>query len=89
MGGTSFPNKTGEHFAKSITIGKIYRLPMELVGYNTEFINEFTPVLVGLEKSKNEVIITGDFNTDIQILKINEKYTISEYFDMFTTGFLG
>ncbi len=73
--------KKGEHLAKPITIGNIYRLPKQLVGNYIEFINEFTQVLVGLEKSKNEVIITGDFNADL--LKINEKNTISEYLDMF------
>ncbi len=53
--------KKGEHLAKPFTIGNIYRLIRELVENYTEFINEFTPILVGLEKIKNEVIITGDF----------------------------
>ncbi len=52
-------------------IGNIYRLPRELVENYTEFINEFTPVLAGLEKNRNDVIINGDFNADL--LKINEE----------------
>ncbi len=48
----------------------------------TEFINEFMPVLARLNKNKNEVVMTGDFNADH--FKINEKNQISEYFDMFT-----
>ncbi len=52
-------------------IGNIYKLQRELVENYTEFINEFKPVLAGLEKNKNEVVITGDFNADL--LKINLK----------------
>ncbi len=57
--------------AKPIMIGNIYRLHRELVENYTELINEFTPVLAGLENNKNEVVITGDFNADL--LKINGK----------------
>ncbi len=83
MGGATYPNKKkGEHLAKPIMIRNIYRLPRELVKNYTQFINEFTPVLAGLEKNENDVIINGDFNADI--LKINENNQIWEYFDMFT-----
>ncbi len=67
----TYPNKKGEHLAKPIMIGNIYRLPRALVEKDIEFINEFTPVIAGLEKNKNEVIINDDFNADL--LKINEK----------------
>ncbi len=52
-------------------IGNIYRLLRELVENYTEFINGFTPVLAGLEKNENQLIINADFNADL--LKINEK----------------
>ncbi len=74
--------KKGEHLAKPIMIGNIYRLPRELVENYTEFLNEFTPVIAGQEKNQNEVIINGYFNADL--LKINEKNQVVEYFDMFT-----
>ncbi len=53
MEGATYPNKTVEHLVKPIMIGNIYRLPRELVGNYTDFINEFTPVQAGLEKIKN------------------------------------
>ncbi len=39
-------------------------------------------MLNNLESSKSDVIIAGDFNIDL--LQINDKPKISEYFDMMT-----
>ncbi len=36
-----------------------------------------------LKKKNSEIIFTGDFNIDL--LKINDKHVISEYFDMLTS----
>ncbi len=43
-------------------------------------INEFSAILENFEMNIKEVIITGDFNIDL--LKVNDKHIISEYFDM-------
>ncbi len=48
--------------------------------YYDEFINESSPILDKYESNSNEVIFTGDYNIDL--LKINEKHKISDYFDM-------
>ena len=40
---------------------------------------EFASNLFDLQKSKSEIIIAGDYNIDL--LKINEKPIICEYFD--------
>ncbi len=45
-------------------------------------MNEFTPILVKLESSKNEVIVAIDFNVDL--LEVNNMNIISIYFDMYT-----
>ncbi len=44
----------------------------------------FNTTLVKLEKNNKEVILAGDFNIDL--LKLNEKNIISEYFDMITNN---
>ncbi len=59
--------------AKSIYIGNFYK----------EFINEFSPILENFEMNNKEVIVAGDFNIDL--LKVNDKHIISEYFDMLTS----
>jgi hypothetical protein len=72
----------GDCLKKPIIIGNIYRPPNELVDSYTEFINELSPILTNLESSNSEVILAGDFNIDL--LKINDKPKISEYFDTMT-----
>ncbi len=51
--------------------------------YN-QFIEEFAPIFGNLDKNNKDVILAGDFNVDL--LKINEKYIIKEYFDMLTSN---
>ena len=75
--------KKGETLAKPINIGNIYRPPKENLEHYYEFINEFSPILQKLEQNKYEAIFTDDFNTDL--LKINDKHVINEYFDMLTS----
>ncbi len=41
-----------------------------------------SPILKSLEKNNSEAIISGDFNIDL--LKLNDKQVIYEYFDMLT-----
>ncbi len=64
-------------------IGDIYRPPNENFEFYNQFIEEFAPILVNLDKNNKDVILAGDFNIDI--LNINEKH-ISEYFDMPTSN---
>ena len=47
--------------------------------YTDQFTVEFTRQLAKFQKSKGEVIIAGDYNIDL--LKINNKPKITEYFD--------
>ena len=75
--------KKGEHLSKPINIGNIYRPPRDLLENYREFMKEFSSILDKLESNNNEVIITGDFNIDL--LKINDKPIISEYFDLLTS----
>ena len=48
------------------------------------FIDEFAPILSKLGNEKPETIITGDFNIDL--LKVNDKIKIGDYFDLFCTN---
>ncbi len=50
--------------------------------YYYEFLNELSPILDILQTNHNEAIIAGDFNIDL--LKINDKHVVSDYFNMFT-----
>ncbi len=70
--------------SKPLYIGNIYRSPKENLEFYDQFIDGFTSVLVILEKNNKEVILAGDFNIDL--LKINGKHIISEYFDMLTSN---
>ena len=44
-----------------------------------QFINELSTVLSTIERKKNDVLLVGDFN--INLLKLNENETCSEFFD--------
>ncbi len=62
-------------------IGNIYSPPKENLDFNNQFIEEFAPIL---DKDNKDVSLPGDFNIDL--LKINEKHIIKEYFDMLTSN---
>ncbi len=70
----------GHNLIKPVIIGNICRPPNDLLESYTEFIGEFTPILDNFESTNCDVILAGDFN--INLLKINEKHKISEYFGM-------
>ena len=74
--------KKGKYLSKAILLGNIYRPPKKLLIHYQEFMKEFTPILAKLELCNNEVIVAGDFNVDL--LELNDKHIISEYFDMYT-----
>ncbi len=75
--------KKGINLDKSVDIGNIYRPPKDLVEKYTEFTRELVPILNTFATNNNEVIIAGDFNTDL--LKLNDRLVFSEYFDMLTS----
>ena len=73
----------GGNLSKSLTIGNIYRPPRTNNEQINSFINEFSSAVVSLENSNRELIIAGDFN--INLLKINENETYSNFFDTLTS----
>lgn len=75
--------KRSEQLTKAIILGNIYRPPNDLNESIRQFKNELSPHLQNLESNNTDVIIAGDFN--INLLKISDKPTISEYFDMLTS----
>ncbi len=75
--------KKGEHLSKSIILGNIYRRTLYLNEHYTKFTTEFSPHLLRLGSNNTDVIFTGDYN--INLLDINDKQVISEYFDMITS----
>ena len=75
--------KKNNHLTKPIILGNIYRRPLELLENYTQFINEISTHLSNLESGNTDVVIAGDYN--INLLKINEKNIISDYFDMLTS----
>ncbi len=72
----------GDNLSKPVIIGNIYRPPTDLLDSYTAIISEFTPILNNFESTNYDVILAGDFN--INLLKINEKPKINEYFNMLT-----
>lgn len=75
--------KKGEHLSKPIILGNIYRCTKYLVEDYNRFTNEFSPHLSHYGSNNTDVLIAGDYN--INLLKVNEKSVISEYFDMVTS----
>ena len=71
---------------KSIILGDIYKPPKDNNNNaNIEaFINELTPKIQYLLKSKADVILCGDFN--INLLQINNRPAFSDYLDTLITN---
>ena len=71
---------------KTITIGNIYRPPIDINENYEQFNKEFTEFLSRLQKTKGEVVIVGDYNIDL--LKVEHKPKTKDYFDyIMTQGF--
>ncbi len=49
---------------KPLYIGNIYKPPKENLEFYNQFIEEFAPILVNLDKNNKDVILAGDFNID-------------------------
>ena len=64
---------------KKLIIGCVYRPPRDQIdNYNT-FISEIDCILSRFNRTKNEVVLVGDFNIDL--LKINERQVFYDYFE--------
>lgn len=72
---------------KKLALGNIYRPPRDNNANYTVFMEEFALILDHVNNISDEAIIAGDFNIDL--LKINERQTFNEYFDMIVaSGFI-
>ena len=74
------------NLSKHVTLGNIHR-PPKLNNNDlsiSNFIGEFAPILSKLGNEKSETIITGDFNIDL--LKVNDRLKVGDYFDLFCTN---
>ena len=80
-----FINIYGANLNKQITLCNVYR-PPKLNNKDSSILNcitEFEPILIKHGKEKSETMIAGDFNIDL--LKVNARQTISNYFYTFCT----
>jgi len=69
---------------KCLILGNVYRPPRDVNENYYTFIEEFNNCLKDIS---DEALIGGDFNIDL--LRINEKQVISEYFDsVVSSGFI-
>ena len=68
---------------KGLIIGNIYRPSRMLKDEIKQFINEFTSLIVSLEKYRLSINLAGDYN--LNLLKINNDELCSEFFDLITS----
>ncbi len=61
----------------------IYRPPRDINENYKKFIDDFKHVISNLGNKSIEVIVTGD--TNIDLLKINEREVFSDFFDTITS----
>ena len=73
-------------FKKKVMIGNMYKPPGERNENYQSFLNELSPVLTHLEKYNDEIILTGDLN--INLLKVNQRPIINDFFDIMITNSL-
>lgn len=66
-----------------MVLGNIYRPPRNLHENLTQFINELSTNISHLISQNSDAIFCGDYNIDL--LKINDKEVIEEFFDMMCT----
>ena len=75
----------GKGLKKPVIIGNVYRPPRNTNNGYQSCNNEFTPVtlLSHLDKWNSEIILAGDYNKDL--LQINRKRIVGEFFDLLTS----
>lgn len=73
----------GADLDKKVTLCNIYRPPARNENNHIieSFITELSPIVESLSKENSTLIFAGDFN--INLLLINEREKIQEYFDLF------
>lgn len=70
----------GKSLNKKIILGNIYKPPRGNTIENIQsFINDITPIMNKLGKTKSDAVMLGDFN--INLLKINENGHVSDFLD--------
>ena len=74
---------TGQLPSKNIILGNVYRPPKNTNIDNKKLIDKFTIILALFENCNSELIIAGDYNIDL--LKVNEKDVIGDFFNILTT----
>ena len=72
---------SGATLTKGIVLGNMYRPPRDNNDNFQAFYEELAPILKGFDKSNSEIVLAGD--TNINLLKINENETYSEFFYKF------
>lgn len=76
-----------EKIKRKIILGNVYRPPVNINENFQQFINEFTNVLDTLHNINGEIIIAGDYNMDLLLIK--DKPIFSEYIDtVFSLGYV-
>ncbi len=78
-----FINVYGGDLPRKLILGNIYRPPRDVNENYKTFIDEFKHVLSNLGNKSNDIIILGD--TNIDLLKINEREIFSDFFDSITS----
>ena len=78
-----FIEVSGKGLKKPVIIGNVHRQPRNTNNGYQSFINEFTPILSGLEKRNSEIIFAGDYSLDL--LQINRKRIVGEFFYLHTS----
>ena len=73
----------GGGLPKGLIIGNIYRPPRMLKDEIKQFINEFSLLIVSLEKYRLNINLAGDYN--LNLLKINNDELCNELFDLITS----
>ena len=74
---------TGDTMNKNIILGHIYRSPRGSNDNYSDFFEELKTILSNYEHTYSELILTGD--TNINLLKVNEKEKCGEFFDILTS----
>ena len=78
-----FIEVSGKGLKKPVIIGNVYRPPRNTNNGYQSFNNEFTPMWSHLDKRNSEIIFAGDYNIDL--LQINRKRIVGEFFDLLTS----
>ena len=78
-----FINVRGGGLTKNIILGNLYRPPRDIRENYETFYSELLPIVQRFEKSNSDVVLTGD--TNINLLKLNEREIFSDFYDMLTS----